>query len=78
MDHNAPTPLQVQTIRATYAELGRRVHVALRTQIGDAARLNAQRVECFQMLGYVEQVRPLNRATVDILIMHDLIMHNLS
>jgi hypothetical protein len=50
-----PAPLQVQNIRASYAELGRRVHVALRTQVGDANRLDMQRVECFEMLGYVEQ-----------------------
>jgi hypothetical protein len=37
--------LPVQTIRAAYAELGRSVHIALRTQMGDAAhaRLGIQR-----------------------------------
>lgn len=62
MDQHVPTPLQVQMIRATYVELGRRVHVALRTQVGDAARLNVQQIECFQMLRYVEQVCRLNIA----------------
>jgi hypothetical protein len=52
-----PPPLPLQSIRAAYAELGNRVRVALRTQIGDEARLNAHKVECFQMLGYVDQVR---------------------
>lgn len=51
-----PAPLQVQNIRASYGELGRRVHVALRTQVGDANRLDMQRIECFEMLGYVDQV----------------------
>ena len=57
MDHNAAAPLQVQNIRAAYAELGQRVYVALWIQIGDIAWLDVQQVECFQMLGYVEQVR---------------------
>jgi hypothetical protein len=51
-----PAPLQVQNIRAAYAELGRRVNIALRTQIGDGNRLGVQRVECFEMLQYVDQV----------------------
>jgi hypothetical protein len=59
MDQDAPwaAPLQVQNIRASYAELGRRVRVTLRTQIGDEVWLDVERVECFQMLRYVEQVR---------------------
>jgi len=58
MDQEIPAPLQVQNIRATYAELGRRVHIALHTQIGDVARLDVQRIECFQMLGYIEVRSP--------------------
>jgi hypothetical protein len=56
-----PPPLPLQSIRAAYAELGNRVRVALRTQIGDEARLNAHKAECFQMLGYVDQVRTIDR-----------------
>jgi hypothetical protein len=55
-----PAPLPLQSIRAAYAELGNRVRVALRTQIRDEAWLNAHKVECFQMLRYVDQVRTLD------------------
>jgi hypothetical protein len=49
-------PLPVQTIRAAYAELGRSVHIALRTQTGDAARLGVQRLDCLRILALTAQV----------------------
>lgn len=49
-------PLPLQTIRAAYAELGRSVHIALRTQMGDAARLGVQRIDCFRLLALTAQV----------------------
>ena len=55
---SAPSnPLPRQTIRAAFEALGNRVRTALRTQIGDTARLNAHRNECLQLLATVEQVR---------------------
>jgi hypothetical protein len=56
MDVGASAPLPLFTIRAAYAELGRSVHVALRTQMGDAARLSVQRIDCLRLLALTEQV----------------------
>jgi hypothetical protein len=49
-------PLPLLTIRAAYTELGRSVDVALRTQMGDVARLGVQRVDCLRLLTLTEQV----------------------
>jgi hypothetical protein len=49
-------PVPIQTIRAAYTEIGRRVNIALRTQVGDAARLREQRQECLRLLTLVGQV----------------------
>lgn len=38
-----PVPLPLHTIRAAFTELGRSVSVALRTQMGDTARLGVQK-----------------------------------
>jgi len=43
----------LQTIRAAYAELGRRVTVALPTQIGDHARLGEEQRHCLQLSALV-------------------------
>jgi hypothetical protein len=48
-------PAPLQTIRAAYAELGRRVTVALRTQIGDHARLGEERRHCLRLSALVTQ-----------------------
>jgi hypothetical protein len=48
--------LPLQTIQASYEELGMRVRTALRTQIGDAARLNAHRDECLRLMMQVQAV----------------------
>jgi hypothetical protein len=55
MNHPNP-PLQLQSIRAAVKEVGDRVHQALRTQIGDVARLGAQRNECLRLMVTVQQV----------------------
>lgn len=54
-DHWHPPQIPIQTIRAAYTEIGQRVNIALRTQIGDAARLGAQRNECLRLLTLVGQ-----------------------
>jgi hypothetical protein len=48
--------LLLQTIQASYEELGMRVRTALRTQIGDAARLNAHQDECLRLMMRVQTV----------------------
>ncbi|KAG1790152.1 uncharacterized protein HD556DRAFT_1490902 [Suillus plorans] len=48
-----PPPLQ--TIRAAYAELGRRVTVALCTQIGDHTRLGEEQRHCLRLSALVTQ-----------------------
>jgi hypothetical protein len=60
MDTGGSLPLPLLTIRAAYAELGRSVDVALRTQMGDAARLGVQRVDCLRLLALTEQVCVIN------------------
>ena len=56
-------PLPLHTMRAAYTELGQSVAVALRTQMGDAARLGVQKGDCLRLLALTEQVRVLNRCT---------------
>jgi len=51
-----PVPLPLHTIRAAFTELGRSVSVALRTQMGDTARLGVQKQDCLRLLGLTEQV----------------------
>lgn len=53
-------PLPLHTIRAAFTELGQSVHIALRTQMGDAARLGVQRNDCLRLLGLTEQVCSIN------------------
>ena len=52
--------LPLQTIQASYEELGVRVRTALRTQIGDAARLNAHRDECLRLMMQVQTVSKID------------------
>jgi hypothetical protein len=52
-----PVPIPLHTIRAAFTELGRSVGIALRTQMGDAARLGVQRQDCIRLLALTEQVR---------------------
>lgn len=49
-------PRPLETIRQAYHELGRRVDVALHTQIGDHARLDEQRRAAMSLMASVEQV----------------------
>jgi len=49
-------PLPLQTIRTAIAELTTRVNRALRTQVGDMARLHAHRDECLRLMVTVQQV----------------------
>lgn len=51
----ARVPIPLDTIRAAYSELGRLVHVDLRTQLGDSARLGERRRECLNLLHLVRQ-----------------------
>lgn len=44
--NNPPIPLPVQTIYQAFDDLGRHVYQALRTQVGDAARLEEQKRQC--------------------------------
>ena len=48
---------QLDNLRAAYSELLTRVQTALRTQIGDAARLGLVRAEALQLAAAAEQVR---------------------
>jgi hypothetical protein len=56
-----PVPLPLHTIRAAFTELGRSVSVALRTQMGDTARLGVQKRDCLRLLGLTEQVNKVKR-----------------
>lgn len=49
-------PLPLETIRQAYNELGHHIHIVLRTQLSDGARLNAAKRKCLRFLGVVEQV----------------------
>jgi hypothetical protein len=42
--------LPLQTIKAVFEALGSRVNRALRTQLGDAARLSNHRNECLRLM----------------------------
>jgi len=57
-DHHDPV-LPMQTIRLAYEELCLRVNTALRTQIGDAARLKAHRDDCLYLMAHVHTVSTL-------------------
>ena len=48
---------QLHNIRAAYAELERRVQIALRTQVGDATRLRALRSEVLALRASSDQVQ---------------------
>jgi hypothetical protein len=48
--------MQMQNIRLAFEDLGTRVNQALRTQIGDAARLNAHRDECLRLSIHIHAV----------------------
>lgn len=48
-------PAPLQTIRAAYAELGRRVTIAIRTQIGDHARLGEEQRHCLRLSALLTQ-----------------------
>ncbi|KAF5379472.1 hypothetical protein D9615_006551 [Tricholomella constricta] len=53
MDDTIPVPLE--TIRQAYFYLGRDVDVALRTQLGDVARLEAHKAECLRHYAIIPQ-----------------------
>ena len=59
MDSNSSNPpvlLPLSTIHIAFEELGRSVHVALCTQMGDAAHLGVQKTDCLQLLALTDQV----------------------
>lgn len=58
---NAPAgvPLPLSTIHVAFEEWGRSVNVALRTQMGDAARLGVQKTDCLRLLALTDQVSGL-------------------
>lgn len=58
MADNLPS-LPLTTLRQAYYELGRRVDIALHTQIGDHARLNEQKNEVMRLVASIEQVHTL-------------------
>jgi hypothetical protein len=47
----------IQNIQIAFEELGHTVDVVLRTQLGDAARLNEQKRLCLLFLGNISEVR---------------------
>jgi hypothetical protein len=48
--------IAIQNIQIAFEELGRTVNVVLRTQLGDAARLNEQKRLCLLFLGNISEV----------------------
>ncbi|KAG6895289.1 hypothetical protein C0992_002128, partial [Termitomyces sp. T32_za158] len=54
-NHTELIPIPLDTLRAAYDELGRLVHVALRTQQGDAACLGERQDDCLQLLQLTQQ-----------------------
>lgn len=54
---NEEIPVPLYTIRTAVTELGHRVSLALRTQLGDRARLQNERTHCQRLLSLVSQVR---------------------
>lgn len=56
MAANDLPPLPLQTVRLAFVELCRSVDIALRTQIGDAARLEVSKQDCLRFFITVEQV----------------------
>jgi hypothetical protein len=57
-------PLPLQTIRQAAVELGIRVNGALRTQVGDVARLKAHRDECLRFMITVHEVSDTYKNTI--------------
>ena len=53
---NDLVPLPLHSIRIAYIELCRSVDIALRTQVGDAIRLNVSKQDCLQFFTIIEQV----------------------
>jgi hypothetical protein len=53
LDH---VSIVVQNTFQSFLTLGERVHIALRTQLGDAARLMEQKRLCLQFLDSISQV----------------------
>ena len=49
-------PVPLYTIRIAFTELGRRVSLALRTQLGDTARLQDKHSHCQRLLSLIFQV----------------------
>ncbi|OAX33290.1 hypothetical protein K503DRAFT_869643 [Rhizopogon vinicolor AM-OR11-026] len=49
-----PEAIQLTNIYDSFTQLGERVHVTLRTQLGDLSRLNAQKAVCLQFLEAIE------------------------
>ena len=56
MDTNPYSLLPLYTIRTAVTEIGDRVSQALKTQVGDVARLQAHRNECLRLMIVVQQV----------------------
>jgi len=55
MENNL-VPLPLHTIHIAYTELCHSVDIALRTQVGDAVRLNVSKQDCLQFFTTIEQV----------------------
>jgi hypothetical protein len=54
---DGPGVLPQRTIQAAFERIGSRVNAALRTQLGDVARLNSHRNECLRLMATVQQVK---------------------
>ncbi|OAX39623.1 hypothetical protein K503DRAFT_865292, partial [Rhizopogon vinicolor AM-OR11-026] len=63
----------------SFTQLGERVHVTLRTQLGDLSRLNAQKAVCLQFLEAMEQhlniIPPAERHVIQVGV--DYMIHEL-
>lgn len=57
--NEANSARQLETIRLAYEELGRRVNIALRSQVGDSARLEEQHQAVNRFLSTISDVREL-------------------
>jgi hypothetical protein len=53
---NDTIPLPLNTIRIAYSELCHSVTIALRTQVGDIARLETSKQDCLHFFAAIEQV----------------------
>ncbi|KAG1748437.1 uncharacterized protein EDB91DRAFT_1113991 [Suillus paluster] len=64
-----PEAIQLTNIYDSFMQLGERVHVTLRTQLGNIGRLNAQKAVCLQFLEAVEQhlniIPPAERQVIE-------------